>query len=190
MPSTSSAAKPTSYVRKWLGDPHVAAVSPSLGFLMKRLCRQMDLAGAKLVVELGPGDGVSTMAVLAKMGQNARVIAIERNPHFVADLRKITDSRLTIIEGVAQDLEKHLPEAVGNADAVIASIPFTYLSKDERRSVVASAKKMLRPGGTFVIFHQYSPLMMPYMKEAFGPVHLEFELLNLFPAFLMKATKS
>ncbi len=186
----TSSEKRTSFLHKSFGDRMVAAISPSTGFLTKRLCRQIDLANAKLVIELGPGDGVSTLAVLAKMGPDAHMVVIERNAQFVADLRKITDKRLTVIEGVAQDLEKHLPEAVGHADAVIASIPFTYLFKDERRAVVASAKKMLRSGGTFVIFHQYSLLMVPYVKEAFGPVHKEFEILNVLPAFLIKATKS
>jgi phospholipid N-methyltransferase len=184
-----TAPRKTGFFREYLRDVHVAAVSPSSSFLTRRLLRALDLPATKLVIELGPGDGAATKPLLAALTTDARYVAIERNPNFAAALRG-TDPRLTIVEGVAQDMERALGDLAGRADAVIASIPFTYLTKEERAAVCAAAKRMLRPGGTFVVFHQYSPLMVPYVKKTFGAVRVEFEPLNLFPCFLMKATKT
>jgi hypothetical protein len=36
---------------------------------------------------------------------------------------------------------------------------------------------------------RYSPLMASYLKKKFGKVHVEFELFNLFPCFLMHVKK-
>lgn len=178
-----------SFFREFLADRHVAAVQPSSPHLMRRLLKRLETDRIKLLVELGPGDGVAMRAILPKLAADARYAAIERNPHFVAALRDGLDSRATVIQGRAQDLEALLPGDVGRADAVIASIPFTYLKKDERRDVVAAAKRMLKPGGTLVIFHQYSPLMVPYLAKQFEEVHVEFEALNVFPCFLMSVRK-
>lgn len=178
-----------SFFREFLADRHVAAVSPSSPHLMKRLLKRLDLAGIATLVELGPGDGVAMRAILPKLSPDARYVAIERNPHFAVALRAGLDRRAEIIQGRAQDLEALLPDDVGKLGAVIASIPFTYLKKEERRAVVASVKKMLRPGGTFVVFHQYSPLMVPYLAKEFDEVHVEFEPLNVFPCFLMAVEK-
>lgn len=185
---TAALKKKVSFFREFLKDRHVAAVSPSSPHLMKRLLKRIDPAAVSLLVELGPGDGVAMRAILPRLGKDARYVAIERNPSFAAALQDV-DPRATVIQGRAQDLEKLLPGDVGRADAVIASIPFTYLKKDERDAVVASAKRMLRPGGTFVVFHQYSPLMVPYLAKRFEEVHVEFEALNVFPCFLMAVTK-
>ncbi|HTK05483.1 MAG TPA: methyltransferase [Candidatus Eisenbacteria bacterium] len=178
-----------SFFREFLADRNVAAISPSSPHLMKRLLKRLDLAGTETLVELGPGDGVAMRAILPKLPPDARYVAIERNPNFAAALRLRPDRRAEIIQGRAQDLEKLLPADIGKVDAVIASIPFTYLKKEERRAVVASAKRMLRPGGIFVVFHQYSPLMVPYLAKEFDEVHVEFEPLNVFPCFLMAVEK-
>ncbi|MEY4744223.1 MAG: hypothetical protein RL272_168 [Candidatus Parcubacteria bacterium] len=178
-----------SFFREFLADRNVAAVQPSSPHLMRRLLKRLDADDIRLLVELGPGDGVAMRAILPKLAADARYVAIERNPNFVAALKKDLDPRATVIQGRAQDLEAILPDDVGRADAVIASIPFTYLKKDERRAVVAAAKRMLRQGGTLVVFHQYSPLMLPYLAKEFEEVNVEFEALNVFPCFLMSVKK-
>lgn len=181
--------KKTPFFREFLRDRNVAAVSPSSPHLMKRLVKNLDLPRVSRIVELGPGDGVAMRALLPKLPEDARYVAIERNPNFVARLKKSKDQRLTVVQGRAQDLRKIVSYADGKVDAVIASIPFTYLKKDERIALVADVKRLLRPGGTFVVFHQYSPLMVPYLAKEFPDVHVEFEPLNLLPCFLMRVRK-
>lgn len=186
---TNTATRKTPFFREFLHDRNVAAVSPSSPQLMKRLVKNLDLPRIRRIVELGPGDGVAARALLPKLAEDARYVAIERNPNFVARLKRMKERRVTVILGAAQDLRRVVSHADGKVDAVIASIPFTYLKKDERAALVADVKKLLRPGGQFVVFHQYSPLMVPYLAKEFGEVRVEFEPLNVFPCFLMATHK-
>jgi phospholipid N-methyltransferase len=181
--------KKTPFFREFLRDRNVAAVSPSSPHLMKRLAKNLDLPAIRRIVELGPGEGVAVRALLPKLSEEARYVAIERNPNFVSRLKKTKDHRFTVIQGRAQDLRRIVAHADGKVDAVIASIPFTYLKKDERTALVTEAKRLLRPGGTFIVFHQYSPLMVPYLAKEFPDVHVEFEPLNILPCFLMRVRK-
>lgn len=189
MRATTAKIRKTPFFREFLRDRNVAAVSPSSSHLMKRLVKNLDVASIRRIVELGPGDGVAVRAILPKLSAEARYVAIERNPNFVTRLKKTRDSRFTIIQGRAQDLRRIVAHADGKVDAVIASIPFTYLKKDERAALVAEVKKILRPGGQFIVFHQYSPLMVPYLAKEFPDVHVEFEALNILPCFLMRVRK-
>mgnify|MGYP001604136473 CR=1 FL=1 len=185
----SPTKKKVSFFKEFLKDHHVAAVQPSSPHLMRRLLKRLDLEQAKFVIELGPGEGVAMRAILPKLASDARYVAIERNPTFVIALRNGLDPRASVLEGRAQDLETLLPDDIGRTDVVVASIPFTYLKKDERRAVVSSVKKMLRPGGTLVVFHQYTPLMVPYLAKEFDEVKVEFEALNVLPCFMMSVRK-
>jgi len=78
----------------------------------------------KTVLEIGPGDGRLTDAILSK--NPSRLIAIEKDPRFVQMLRqKYSGSRkIEIIEGDFLDVP--LPEAV---DVVVGNIPY-YISSD------------------------------------------------------------
>lgn len=174
---------------EYLRDLKVAAIAPSSAFLVRRLLRRLDPSRRHLVLELGPGDGVATSAVLAALPADARLVAVERNPHFAAALKQWTDPRLTALEGDARAAGQLGKLGPNQVDAVLASIPFTYLNKADRAALTATAKRLLKPGGIFIVFHQYSPLMLPYMKKEFGNVTAEFEPLNVFPCFLMTATK-
>lgn len=178
------------FFRQFLKDKHVAAVAPSSTHLVKRLLRHLRPSETKLIVELGPGPAVATKPILSVLPADARYLAVERNHEFAAELRKTTDPRLKVIEDDARHLKAILTaENAGRPQAIIASIPFTYLTATERTAVVDIAYESLAPGGDFIIFHQYFPLMVPYMKKRFGAVKTEFEPLNLFPCFLMHARK-
>lgn len=178
--------KKKKFISAWLKDRDIAAISRSSPILIRHMLRHLDLPNIKLLLELGPADGVATKPILRGLPPDARLIAFEKNSEFATELRALPDKRLEVVEDDARRLRKAL-EARGASgfDAAVASIPFTYLSDAERRELVSSVKKLLKPGGVFIIFHQYSPLMLPYMKKIFRKVRLEFEPLNLFPCFLI-----
>ncbi|MFA6603229.1 MAG: rRNA adenine N-6-methyltransferase family protein [Patescibacteria group bacterium] len=179
-----------SFTKRYLRDPRVAALSPSSKPVICRILKHLPLENISTLVELGPGDGVATKQILAGLKSDARVLAIETNAVFAADLQAWGDKRLKVVLDDARRLLPCLAENnISAPDAIIASIPFTYLSREERRELVADAKTALKPGGIMIIFHQYSPLMAPYLKEAFGKVNVEFEPLNIFPCFVMTAVK-
>lgn len=180
-----------SFTKQLLSDKDVAAVSPSSHFLVRRVLRCLRPERLRSVIEFGPGPGVVTLPLLKILGQEARYAVIEKNPEFASTLRKIGDARLTVIEGDARDAKRELDnEGITSANAVLASIPFTYLTPDERRALVAEAWRLLDDDGDFVVFHQYSCLMLPYLRERFPRVKIMFEPLNLLPCFVFHCRKS
>lgn len=176
------------FAKAIMTDRDVAAVSPSSGFLVRRVMRQLRLSPGCRVLEFGPGPGVITLPLLRLLPSDAHLTVVEKNPGFAASLRAVGDRRLKVLEADARDpWSVFLASLGGRPDIVLASIPFSYLTPDERRSFVASARESLAAGGQLVIFHQYSPLMYRYMKEKFGDVHVSFEPLNILPCFVLRA---
>ncbi|MDD5251007.1 MAG: rRNA adenine N-6-methyltransferase family protein [Patescibacteria group bacterium] len=182
--------KSQAFWKEFLHDHNVAAVSPSSPFLIKRLLRRLNLVHAHTVVEFGPGTGVATAAVLAGLPADATYLACETNPAFAAALTAWPDPRLTVVNDDSRRIKTVLAQhGLKNVDLVISSIPFGYLSENDRADLVADVKSLLRPGGKFVVFHQYSALMEPHLKRNFAKVHVEFEPLNVFPCFLIEGVK-
>lgn len=151
---------------------------------LKHLPRQLDT-----VIEYGPGNGVMTKALLARLSSKGRLLAVESNAEFAKDLKQPSDIRLHVWHGKAQDLTPELACEFSGADAVLSSIPFTFLMPAERLKFVSDVYKMLAPNGTLVIFHQYTPLMFFPLHKIFRSVKIEFEARNIFPCFILIAKK-
>lgn len=178
------------FAKQLMTDKDVAAVSPSSDFLVRRVLSCLRPDKIRTVVEFGPGPGVVTLPLLRVLAKDARYATIEKNPEFAAALRRTGDARLTVIEGDARDAKAELAKkGTASADVVLASIPFTYLTPDERRALVAEAWNLLDDDGDFVVFHQYSWLMLPYLKKRFPRVKMMFEPLNMLPCFVFHCRK-
>ncbi|MFG3024466.1 rRNA adenine N-6-methyltransferase family protein [Streptomyces sp. NPDC048254] len=88
------------------------------------------LERARLVVELGPGTGVFTDAILARLTPGARLVAVELNPVLAARLPATRrDTRLTVVEGSAAELAAAVGEPV---DAVVSGLPWTVMPRQRR----------------------------------------------------------
>ena len=85
---------------------------------------------AKLVVELGPGTGGTTRALLRAMQPDAKLLAIEINPHFVDVLARSPDPRLIVHHGSAADLRPD-PRRRGPPapDVILSGIPFSTMPR-------------------------------------------------------------
>lgn len=168
----------------------VGTISRSSKFLCKAVIKPVDFTKAKIIVELGAGDGVITKHILKAMRPDAQLLAFEVNDKF-CDLMRTTikDDRLHIIEDSAEKIGHYL-DTIGatQADYIISAIPFVALPKAVGKKIVKQAHQHLKTGGLYMQIH-YSLLAKSLYEEQFGNVDLNFVPLNVPPAFVMVSEK-
>ena len=159
----------------------VGSIIPSSRFLERRIVRTAGIEDAKVVVELGPGTGGTTRALLRVMRPDAKLVAIEINPRFATLLARWDDPRLIVHIGDAGDIRNALEaHDLPGADAVLSGIPFSTMSRDIGMQILHSVHGALRPGGAFVAY-QMRDRVESLGREVFGPAQVQKELRNIPP---------
>ena len=168
----------------------VGAVSPSTRFLGEKMLENIDFDKAKGLVELGPGTGVFTDIIIARMRKDAKLLVFELNDEFYANLKaRINDPRVQIIHDSAENIAKYLPEEEQTMqDAVISSLPLMVFPSELRQSVVDAANTCLKPKGKYVQF-QYSLQSKKFLETIFSSVKITFTIRNFPPAFVYTCLK-
>jgi phospholipid N-methyltransferase len=170
------------FFRGFLRSPeNVGSVIPSSRFLERRLIRLAGLDRADIVVELGPGTGGTTRAILAAMPESARLLTIELDPQFSEILEAIGDPRLIPHTGSAVDLARILADhGLDRPDVVISGIPFSTMPREIGRAIIAAVRDNLAPGGRFVAY-QFRGAVGRLGQEVIGAPEVELEMLNIPP---------
>lgn len=174
---------PIAFLRGFLERPkEVGSIIPSSRWMERRITRTADIANANLVIELGPGTGGTTKALLKAMAPGARLLAIEINPRFCDLLREsIDDPRLIVHEGSAAEIPEALVKHDLDApDVVLSGIPFSTMPQELGLSILRSVRKSLKPGGRFVAY-QFRDVVHTLGKRVFGPASVQIELFNMPP---------
>ncbi len=122
---------------------------------------------AKVVVEFGPGTGSLTRAILARLGPDAKLYAIELDASLLeACVRAIDDPRLIGVHGSAVDAADLLgPAVVGHADAVVSSLGLSLMDEPIREGVMRAGRALLGPGA---VFTQYAYVHARYIAYSAG----------------------
>lgn len=112
---------------------------------------EIDLGSARAVLALGAGTGVEVRELVRRPGFSGHVTAIEISERLVESGRLLADEegvadRINWQVGDAQALE--LPDA--GFDLVTAHTLISHV--DEPVRVIEEARRVLRPGGTLVVF--------------------------------------
>jgi len=133
-------------------------------------------------VELGPGTGGTTRALLEAMAPGAHLLGIELDPEFHRHLRaSISDPRLLLQQGSAEALDEYLRlHGLGAADAIISGIPFSTMPPDVCDRIAQRIAQVLRPGGRFVAY-QVRAHVSGYLTPYLGKPKLEWEYVNVPP---------
>lgn len=179
------------YIKNFIKDRDVAAVTPSSSFLVKRVCRWIDFTRPNVIIEYGPGTGVFTKHLVAEMTDDSKLILIEGNDAFVQELRQrfSHDDRVEVYHDRAENVEE-VVQAAGEsaADYVISGIPFSFLDDDVKHELIARTRDILTGEGQFLVYQNYNHMEKP-LRRHFGDVHKEYEILNLPPMFAYRASK-
>src|ERR1035438_5315219 len=76
------------FLRSWIEKPlHMGAVMPSGRVLARTMAQYVDIDSTGPVVELGPGTGAITNALIERGVDQKRLVLVEYNPSFCALLR-------------------------------------------------------------------------------------------------------
>ena len=181
--------KTLAYIKNFIKDKHVASVTPSSKFCVKRVCKHIDFSSPRTIVEYGPGTGVYTRYLLQKLQPGSTVHTFELNENFVNQLKKIPDQSLHVHHAGAGELDNILGEShVGTVDYIISGIPFSFLDDENRSTILANSYRYLRKGGLFLAYQTSGHLEEP-LKNHFDELSTEFEILNIPPMVVYKAPK-
>lgn len=172
--------------RNFVKHPRMlGSLIPSSRFLVDRILRQVDWAGAGTIVEYGPGVGTITAQILRRLRPDASLVTIEMNRDFVRYLsRTVGDRRLHVVEGSAADVQTILAERrLTHADYVISGIPYSTMPAGVRERILRATHDVLHPQGSFLVY-QFTRAVLPYLRDTFELVDQEFEPRNIMPARL------
>jgi phospholipid N-methyltransferase len=175
--------RPFDFLKGFLRNPReVASVVPSSPFLVRRVGECADVDHARVIVELGPGTGVLTRQLLARMPADGKLIAIEINAVFARMLREdFDDPRLIVHEGSASEIEEVLAKNdLGKADLVVSGIPFSTLGPQLAREIVEAAQRALSPRGRFVAY-QFRSHVARVAEPVFGAPRTHSGFWNIPP---------
>ncbi|MEM7625607.1 MAG: rRNA adenine N-6-methyltransferase family protein [Planctomycetota bacterium] len=144
---------PLKFLGSFVRNPRqMGAVVPSSAALAKAMVRGLDVRDGQSVVELGPGTGAFTRAILRGLPDGAEYLGIELNTRFVGHLRD-RFPEASFVEGCAQDAVRHHAEREMPAvRAVLCGLPFASLPGAVQDGVVESLDELLADGGEFRTF--------------------------------------
>ena len=133
------------FLRAFAANPRqVGAILPTSRLAVRDMLDLGDVPGAGLVVELGAGTGSQTGEILARMGPDARLVALEIDPRLARLLEeRFDDPRLQVVCDSAENLRDHLEGE--QADVLVCALPFTSLEPGLRRRILESLPGRARP---------------------------------------------
>ncbi|MEX2499377.1 MAG: methyltransferase type 12 [Wenzhouxiangellaceae bacterium] len=161
--------KSIDFFRGFLKDPRqVGSVIPSSRFMERRIIEFSGLDDARVVVELGPGTGGTTRALLAAMRPDARLLAIDLDARFTEIVSAIDDPRLLAHTGSAVDLAAILRQhGLLEADVVISGIPFSTMPAALGTGIIEAVRESLSTRGLFVAY-QFRAEVARLAEPVFG----------------------
>lgn len=130
----------------------VGAVSASSRAMARKMVERLPNDRPVTVVELGPGTGSFTSAIVERVAQGSRILAIDLEQTFIDRVRRRWPS-VDCVCASAADLEQLVNERhLAPVDHIISGLPFASLPVDVTRRVLDGIEHTLRPGGTFTTF--------------------------------------
>lgn len=159
------------FLRTWIEKPlATGAVMPSGRVLARTMARYVDPNANGPVIELGPGTGPVTEALVKRGIDPARLILVEFNPEFCRMLRT-RYPQATVVQGDAYRLRRLLETIVRQpAAAVVSGLPLVTKPMRTRLRLIADAMTLLAPAAPFV---QFTYAVGPPIPKDFNGLHAE-----------------
>jgi phosphatidylethanolamine/phosphatidyl-N-methylethanolamine N-methyltransferase len=154
----------------------VGSISPSSEHLTKAMLKGIDFEKLKAIFEYGPGTGVFTKEILSQLGPDRTdlLTVVELEPEFSEVLR----NRFSGLRVLTQKASEVSPASGAKVDAILSSLPFTFIPWEESEKTIHHVTQILESSG---LFRTYL-----YVQSCFLPKNLRLLLLLRSKFKLMK----
>jgi phospholipid N-methyltransferase len=179
------------FLRAWVADPgRVGAIAPSSAVLAGLITSEISAASGP-IIELGPGTGVFTHAMLACGVSQENLTLIEYGSDFVRMLQLRFPAARVLWMDAAQLGQHDLFESA-SVGAVISGLPLLNMSPRKVMAILTSSFGFLRQGGAFYQF-TYGP-RCPVPRPLLDRLGLRAKLIgralmNVPPAAVYRITR-
>lgn len=171
------------FLKNWLKNPlRMGAVAPSGPVLARRMASYVDPAGTGPVIELGPGTGAITAALVARGVDPRRLVLVEYSVDFCRLLRERFPTA-TVVHGDAYALGRTLSGRLAEpADALVSGLPLMTRPEPIRLKLLDDALALMKPGAPFVQFTYSVTSPIPIKSGSFTAEPTERIWRNIPPA--------
>ena len=171
------------FLKSWLKRPlTTGAVSPSGKHLARMIASYVDPAATGPVIELGPGTGPVTEALVERGIDMSRLVLVEYSEDF-ARLLRLRFPRARIIRGDAYELSASVRDLLqAPAAAVVSSLPLLTKPEEQRLALLSDAFGLSQPDAPFIQFTYGNGSPIPLNEELFSSEVSPRVWLNIPPA--------
>jgi phosphatidylethanolamine/phosphatidyl-N-methylethanolamine N-methyltransferase len=171
------------FIRSWFEKPlATGAVMPSGRALARTMAGYVDPHSSGAVIELGPGTGPVTEALVERGIDPARLMLVEFNPMFCRLLRSRYPTA-TVIQGDAYRMRPLLESLLREpAAALVSGLPLVTKPLRTRLRLISDAMKILAKGAPFIQFTYAVVPPIPKILDGVTAEGSDLIWMNLPPA--------
>ncbi|TIT20497.1 MAG: methyltransferase domain-containing protein [Mesorhizobium sp.] len=173
------------FFKGWIDKPKaVGSIVPTSSITAAKMASIVDPTSGLPVLEVGPGTGVITRAILAQGIKPENLYAVEYSSDFVRHLRQLYPG-VNVIEGDAFNLDATLGDKRDLIfDSVISGVPLLNFPVAQRIAYVESLLDRI-PAGRPIVQLTYGPLSpIPPGRGDYTVEHFHFVIRNIPPTQL------
>ncbi|RUV69937.1 MAG: methyltransferase domain-containing protein [Mesorhizobium sp.] len=173
------------FFKGWIDKPKaVGSIVPTSSITARKMASVVNPNSGLPVLEVGPGTGVITRAILAQGVKPENLYAVEYSPDFVRHLRQLYPG-VNVIEGDAFNLDATLGDKSGlTFDSVVSGVPLLNFPVAQRIAYVESLLDRI-PTGRPIVQLTYGPLSpIPPGRGDYTVEHFHFVIRNIPPTQL------
>jgi phosphatidylethanolamine/phosphatidyl-N-methylethanolamine N-methyltransferase len=171
------------FIRTWIEKPlSIGAVTPSGRVLARAMASYVDPSIAGPIIELGPGTGPITEALVAQGIDPSRLVLVEFDPKFCRLLQDRYPAA-TVVQGDAYSLKRLLAGYLKDpAAAVVSGLPLFTKPLKVRLKLIYEALALMLPGAPFVQFTYAAVAPIPRALDRVRAEASERIWMNIPPA--------
>ncbi len=171
------------FIKGMISTPRtVGAIMPTSARMAARMASAIDIDSGLPVLELGPGTGVITRAILDRGVRPEKLVSVEYSGEFVRHLRDKFPG-VNFVNGDAFSLTEALQDFRGQKfDCVISGLPLLNFPMHRRVTLIEDLLKLV-PVGRPVVQFSYGPVSPVVARpDSYTIKHFDFVMRNIPPA--------
>ena len=170
----------------------LGAIFPSSAALGSLMVKHINTNTNGPVLELGPGTGSFTRALLRQGISEKNLVLVEQSQKFTQLLKTLFPKATIICRDASQISQIASELEIKEFDEIVSGLPLNAMNDELRRLICNEGFRLLKPGGSFVQVSYLPRCSIPnavISKHSAEKMYCGVTLSNIPPAFVWRAEK-